>query len=180
MKGDFVVKFLWIIREVSIAAGEFVDHMPAYKRHRSYRYDSFRFPGYGNRKALVGFRNLQKRGLIKDSGDDSFIFTGRGREWCSNSVRRYFKMVYPKWDKKWRVVIFDIPEELRSARKRLRGRLKHFGFFQLQKSVFVFPYPCEKELADICKSLKISNYVDILVAESPGFQEDEIKKFFDL
>ncbi len=51
-----------------------------------------------------------------------------------------------KWDGLWRIVIFDIPDKDKSAREGLRERLKAMGFYPLQKSVFVFPYPCEEEI----------------------------------
>lgn len=50
------------------------------------------------------------------------------------------------WDKKWRMVIFDIPEKRRKVRDALRGHLRQIGFYELQKSVFVHPYPCADEI----------------------------------
>ncbi len=50
------------------------------------------------------------------------------------------------WDKKWRAVIFDIPEKRRKVRDALRGHLHKIGFYELQKSVFVHPYPCADEI----------------------------------
>ncbi|MDP2648534.1 MAG: hypothetical protein U1D26_00645 [Patescibacteria group bacterium] len=48
-----------------------------------------------------------------------------------------------RWDKKWRVLIFDIPEKKRALRNRIRSTLRAFGFTQLQGSVWVYPYDCE-------------------------------------
>src|SRR3989338_118105 len=58
------------------------------------------------------------------------------------------KIDKPKiWDGKWRIVIFDIPEnERRRMRDAMRQKLQKIGFYQMQKSVWVFPYPCEKEI----------------------------------
>lgn len=52
-----------------------------------------------------------------------------------------------KWDGKWRLVIFDIPEERKKIRDSFRSHLKRLGFVEFQKSVFAFPYPCEDEIA---------------------------------
>lgn len=41
----------------------------------------------------------------------------------------------PRWDGKWRLVIFDIPEKKAAARRALRNRLRELGFVQLQRSV---------------------------------------------
>ena len=51
-----------------------------------------------------------------------------------------------KWDKKWRLIIFDIPDITRIKREAFRGKLKELGFYQLQKSVWIYPYDCEKEI----------------------------------
>lgn len=78
------------------------------------------------------------------------------------------------------MIIFDIPQELHENRNRFRQKIKGLGFFMLQKSVFIFPYPCEKELAEICRKLKISDYIDIIIADSIGFREQEVEKVFKL
>jgi DNA-binding transcriptional regulator PaaX len=48
-----------------------------------------------------------------------------------------------KWDGRWRVITFDIQEERKSTRNRIRHTLKTVGFCQLHKSVWVYPYDCE-------------------------------------
>ena len=48
-----------------------------------------------------------------------------------------------KWDKKWRVIIFDIPETKKQMREQVRKILLAVGFRRLQDSVWVFPYDCE-------------------------------------
>ena len=51
-----------------------------------------------------------------------------------------------KWDGKWRMVIFDISEDKKVARELLRKKLKELGFYKLQKSVYIHPYPCREEI----------------------------------
>ncbi len=67
-----------------------------------------------------------------------------------------------KWDGKWRMVIFDIPERKRRARGALRDKLKELGFKELQKSVFVYPYECEDEINFITEVFEIRPYVRFL------------------
>ena len=52
-----------------------------------------------------------------------------------------------KWDKKWRVLIFDIPEKRRRVRDRVREFLRASGFVRIQDSAWVYPYPCEEFVA---------------------------------
>jgi hypothetical protein len=63
------------------------------------------------------------------------------------------------WDKKWRVVMFDIPEKRRVARNVLRDKLKDIGFKEIQKSVFVHPYPCFNEIAFITEYFQLRKFV---------------------
>lgn len=51
-----------------------------------------------------------------------------------------------RWDKKWRVVIFDVPEKYKELRDAFRVRLRQLGLKQLQESVYVSPYPCFDEV----------------------------------
>lgn len=76
-----------------------------------------------------------------------------------------------KWDGKWRLVFFDIPEKKRKAREALRMKLKDLGFLELQKSVFVHPYECEDEIDFIVEFFEICQYVKFLRADS--FTNDE-------
>ena len=64
-----------------------------------------------------------------------------------------------KWDGKWRMVFFNIPESRRKGRDALRYRLKTAGFYKLQESVFIFPYECEREIRDFIKLFKMEKYV---------------------
>lgn len=79
-----------------------------------------------------------------------------------------------KWDKKWRLVIFDILENKRQARDLLRRNLKQFGFKELQKSVWIFPYDIRKELnqlLDIC-NLNIIGDIRFLTVENMDKDRD--------
>jgi len=63
------------------------------------------------------------------------------------------------WDKKWRIVIFDIPEKYKRAREALRDKLAELGFIQLQKSVWILPYPCKDTIDFIVEIFEIRRFV---------------------
>lgn len=69
------------------------------------------------------------------------------------------------WDGKWRIVIFDIPNELNAAREALREKIKGLGFKQLQRSVWVYPYECKDEILFVAEFFGVEKYVEIIVAE---------------
>ncbi|MDP3792490.1 MAG: CRISPR-associated endonuclease Cas2 [bacterium] len=176
MKGDFVLKFISGVFEFIGELNEGLSRIP----YKGFRYSDFDIYGCPVRKKYVGFKNLEHRGIIKETGSNSFKFTNKGMIWLSKTNLRYFKSKYPKWDRKWRLVIFDIPSELNKKRDTLRRRLKHLGFHMLQRSVFVFPYPCEEELSDLCEKLEVADYTDMVTAESMGSREEELVHLFDL
>ena len=70
-----------------------------------------------------------------------------------------------RWDKRWRMIIFDIPERRRRTRDRLRITMSELGFVHLQDSVWVYPYDCEDLMALLKADLKIGVAVLYMVVE---------------
>jgi hypothetical protein len=85
-----------------------------------------------------------------------------------------------RWDKKWRIILFDIPEKQHYSRKLLRQKLAALGFFQFQQSAFVCPYPCEDELDVITQYLNIQEFVTFFTTDSLGYQEINALHYFSL
>ncbi|MBI2623195.1 MAG: hypothetical protein HYW65_01295 [Candidatus Liptonbacteria bacterium] len=67
-----------------------------------------------------------------------------------------------RWDKLWRVVIFDIPEERKQGRYALASMLKRLGFYPMQKSVFIHPFECKDEIDFIIEVFRLKPYVCFL------------------
>lgn len=84
-----------------------------------------------------------------------------------------------KWDGKWFLVFFDIPEEQRNKRAYLRNFLKEIGFYPYQQSVYIFPYECEKEIALIKKIVEGAKYISYVIAEKIE-NEKSLKTYFGL
>ena len=70
--------------------------------------------------------------------------TSAGQKILSRLSLGQLKPPKPKrWDRQWRIVIFDIPERRRKIRDHLRMMLESIGFLKLQESVWIYPYDCE-------------------------------------
>ena len=82
-----------------------------------------------------------------------------------------------RWDGKWRVVIFDIPEKFRLGRDYLRNKLKELGFYQMQKSAWVHPYPCGDEVDFIKELYEVRPFVRVITADSIDIKHDLVKYF---
>ncbi len=84
-----------------------------------------------------------------------------------------------RWDNRYRMVIFDIPERRRGVRERLRRLMSECGFLCIQKSVWISPYDCEELVALVKAELRIGKdalYVIVDSIENDGW----IKKHFKL
>ena len=79
---------------------------------------------------------------------------------------REFKFRTPKrWDHKWRVLIFDIPEYRKGLRDKVRHTIESIGFVRLQDSVWVYPYDCEDLIALLKADFKIGKDILYLIVE---------------
>ena len=90
------------------------------------------------------------------------------------------KAKHPKpeaWDGKWRVFIFDIPEESRGKRDFLRYLLKANDFIKLQDSVYVSPYPFGREAIRYLAETGLSHYIRVMKVEEMDDDKDLRKKF---
>lgn len=84
-----------------------------------------------------------------------------------------------KWDKKWRIVIFDIKEKRKRTRELLRITLNRLGFVKLQNSVWVFPYKCEELVIMLKSNLFLGK--DVLYMTVEKIENDKwLKETFDL
>ena len=88
------------------------------------------------------------------------------------------KMEKPKvWDGYWRMIIFDIPEDNHKDRDKLRGLLKRNDFVMLQASVFISPYPLNREAIAYLKQTGLKAYIRIIKVSELDDDVDMKKKF---
>lgn len=84
-----------------------------------------------------------------------------------------------KWDRRYRLVMFDIPERRGKIRKLLRFEMQEVGFLRIQDSVWVYPYDCEEFIALLKADLRIGK--DVLYAVIEEIEnEGWIRKHFNL
>ena len=117
---------------------------------------------------------------VNPDGSVSLILSKNGeREVLRFNLEKMKIAKIPHWDKKWRIVTFDIPEELKGARDAFRFHLKRIGMKEHQKSVFISPYPCEKEIEFLVEFYNARSYVRILRADSID-NDIHFRQLFDL
>ncbi len=128
---------------------------------------------------------LEKKEILyfEEKGDRVFVHLHNKGE---STLLKYsikslldFKKNKKKWEGKWYVVFFDVPEIQRNKRDYLRRFLLRLGFYPYQKSVYLFPYECEKEVHLIKKIIEGAKYMKYIVAEKIE-DEYQAKIFFNL
>lgn len=129
--------------------------------------------------------NLERKKIItiEKKGDEVVVYL---KDRLTASVLKYslktlldFKKKEKKWQGKWYLVFFDVPEIQRNKRNYLRNFLRDIGFFQYQQSVYVYPYECEKEIVLIKQIVESAQYMSYIIADKIE-QEQRVKIYFNL
>lgn len=111
----------------------------------------------------VAFARARKRGFLKiiqKEGSACVALTKKGENTLYRELLNTVRIIpQEKWDQKWRIVIFDFPVKYNFARDLFRQKLKKWNFQQIQKSVFLCPWPCLQELSLLRRALKAEHYV---------------------
>ena len=111
-------------------------------------------------KDVVEIKQKGKKKLLAYKFDEISVLSGRHN-----------------WDKKWRIVMFDIPEKKKRARNALCRKLKEMGFIELQKSVLVAPYECREEVDFIGEYFSVRGYINYVLVDKIENEQNFRKKF---
>jgi len=146
-------------------------------RKKEVKYKSKNF-----REALRRVHNKKLIKIIEKDGQEFLEITELGRkELLRYNIDELSINKSEKWDGKWRMVIFDIPEKYGEGRRALSKKLKELGFYRLQKSVFIYPYECENEIDFIREFFGVKKFVILLrVSTINEYHDLIIKKYFNL
>ena len=130
--------------------------------HRSYRY-TYGYPAVPTSQLSQAIKRLREKGFIKQDkinmGEVVLKLTDQGRDALGIEDNA------EQWDGKWRIVIWDIPEQKRIIRNLFRRNLKKWGFKHLQNSVWISKRNVYKKLMDYVKNLGIEQWVTVIEAE---------------
>jgi len=139
------------------------------QHHRIYKQIGKEWQRINKNKLKKEIRNLYKSKVIKEKknldGSFTFVLSDKGRVKALTYHFAEMKIKAIDWDKKWRAVFFDVPEKYRWGRDALRRKLKELGFYELQKSMFMFPYECEDEIDFIIEHYGMRKYVRYAVMD---------------
>lgn len=137
------------------------------------------------RSLETAFQRLRREGAIavERKGDHYVVsLTQAGKKKVGLLQIDSLKISKPKnWDRKWRLLMFDVKQAERWKRDVLRNFIKRLEFVQLQKSVWIHPYDCKAEVEFLQKLLGFtSSEVKLIVAEDIGKDEMRLRQKFKL
>lgn len=99
------------------------------------------------------------------NGEVVFKITSAGK----GKITRKFpliKLQNKKWDGKWRIVSYDIPEKLHWRRDALRKKLEELGFGMIHESVWISPHPFEEDIREFLMGSSLGEYTYVFVAQN--------------
>lgn len=130
--------------------------------------------GLSGNAIRLALSRMSTQGLIRSrkKGRESYYsLTKKGNEWMLGGKHWALEKEYKQWDKKWRLLVYSIPEEIRNVRDTLRNKLRGIGFGSLGSSLWISPYDFKKGLARLFEQLKVAEYVETFEAQYTGQRE---------
>ena len=122
---------------------------------------------------------LVKKKYINISKNGQLYLTQEGEKRLHLIEHGTYPLPKTKWDKKWRVVTFDVSEKRKTSREKLRLLLRQVGFVRLQDSVWVYPYDVEEVVNLITTGNFLGKEVLYMTVHSTG-KDVELKSYFKL
>lgn len=140
------------------------------------------FCSHTKRRSLeVALERFQRRNLVgirRKNGHEEWHLTNEGEKLARRLKSKIAFAKQRAWDGKWRMIIFDIPEDVRDRRDFLRRELTGLGLHQLQRSVWITPYELPQSFFEIMAELDIGEHLRLVIAEAIRDDQDLRTLFF--
>ncbi len=117
-------------------------------------------------KAIKYLEEKNRLRIVRQGDNRTLLITSDGKLLINEITIDDLEIQKPRlWDKKWRIVMFDIPLTHARNRHPFRAKLENMGFVQYQRSVFVHPYESRKEIGALAEFYGVRAHVRYLVVE---------------
>lgn len=121
---------------------------------------------------------LKTQGLVRYDYDHGLKLTKKAMKRLEKIEFNNIAIPTPDiWDRKWRMIMFDVPETDRYAREKLIDKFKELGMQLLQQSVWIHPYPCRDELSNVAIHLGIQEWLTYIETSHIDNEEKLIYRF---
>ena len=150
-----------------------------YNRHTRYAISDIKdtlLADYDRKQIDNALYNLQKRKLILKDGEYVKFNTKKVAALDQLNVLSFVPQKQ-KWDGKWRIVTFDIPEEHRVYRDLVRRKLIEVGAVYVHKSVWLTPVDISPLVNYLRERVGLHDNLLLIEAKTISNQKYFLKKF---
>jgi phenylacetic acid degradation operon negative regulatory protein len=133
--------------------------------------------GHNEQAVRVSVSRMMKNGLLqseKKGNKSYYALTTRGVRRIEEAARRIYRLTSHEWDRKWRIIMYTIPEEKRQIRDELRKELLWSGFGSLSNGCWVSPNDFKKEINLLISKYQIEEYVHLFLSDYVGPQSNAV------
>lgn len=124
------------------------------------------------RSSIKRLQNRKYVEITEQGGEEVVTLTETGKRRILKYALNDLSIEKPKqWDGRWRIVIYDVESGKKYLRDVFREALRSLRFYKLQESVWIYPYPCEKQVTFLKEYYGVGNEVLYVVATT---LEDDI------
>ena len=71
-----------------------------------------------------------------------------------------------RWDTMWRLVLYDVPVKEKRLGDVMRQALRAIGFYAIQDSVYVFPYPCFNQIEFLREYYNLGDKIQYMLVQT--------------
>ena len=112
------------------------------------------------RKLRAALRYMRAQGYLAGDYEHGLQLSKKARQRLARIDAKTIHTAIPaKWDGYWRIVLYDIPEKHLYARRQFSSAMRSLGSIPLQKSAWIYPFPCRDEIAQIAARLEIDTFI---------------------
>ncbi|WP_050615000.1 phenylacetic acid degradation operon negative regulatory protein PaaX [Bacillus testis] len=127
--------------------------------------------GHNEQGVRVAISRMVKQGWLqseKQGNKSNYFLTEQGIGRMEEAAKRIYKLAPQKWDGKWRILMYTIPEEKRQIRDELRKELLWSGFGSFSNACWISPNHLEKEVRLLIQKYHIEEYTDFFISDYMG------------
>lgn len=153
-----------------------------YKRRKEFEDQKKYWNKYNPYVLRQTIKRLQQQKVVEityENGEQIIKLTEKGRTKLLKYRIEDMAIKNQKWDGKWRLIIYDVPTYKELQRNMFRRFLRKMQLLKLQKSVYLTPYECQKEIEYLRQLFGVGEEVIYLTVQNIE-NDTAYRKYFGL
>lgn len=132
------------------------------------------------RRTLARLKQQKEVTITEKDGQQVVQLTKNGKRKILKYSLESLAVEKPKrWDQKWRLVLYDVPVSQKYLGDTIRQTLRAIGFYGIQDSVYIFPYPCFDQIEFLREYYGLGDAIQYMLVDDIE-RDSAFKIFFGL